>query len=742
MLNLLAFTLLIGRQEPDFQKKISFETNAARVPAVLESLSAAAGYSLVSSPELLNDVVLIRVEDVALGDLMKKLAAATTGKWLQEEGRLRLVRDQDGVKAEELRLLRQRTEALRKAQENVRKKVASAPTLTATTADQLVQEGIALRKLFNAEEDYDPKLYQRMDALRKRAPGGRALERMLLLISPERLAAIGPDQRQVFAVNPTPMQLPLGAGAQQVVGDLLREQKAFREAASKVPPPGKNADEEDEYDPIGFLVDQPPDSPIRKVLISVKRTGYSNNLQAEMRFLCEDGTYWGEWSTTLLSDRPEQDAESPQADSKDLPAIKPDDTAVEFGPLGKQIIEWSMSMMSSMESGDMLREWNVPEEIVSAFLQPEKTEPLSILTGDGLLFIARHEKKNLVAALPDNLMMMFGYTRAPSQVTIRQFKAFLGMSRDLVQDEADGWWTILPRDPTESRATRVDRSSLGALCRTAHSTGHIGLDDLAAFAIKNAEGSESSLMFSLMLVMGPRATMINMSPDWNMLQIYGALNSYQRSVLGRGDAINLASLTPAQRQALHRMVYYGESGFQMEDEDEMAAPVPIGEVPSMVGGDVWMMEEPTESLPNGIPGTGLLSVKVTSRPTFFPTGGIAAMMYGGGLSMNNLAMFIAMKDSPAAQEQEGEAFAIKSVRVGQSLVYDFTFAFTDKLNTKKRLTDKQVDQKSPSYALTDLPEPWKSEVEKLAAGYRESFKNMKPEYMPRPGRQNPPPPKP
>src|SRR5688572_26102838 len=68
----------------DFTQKITLETAAMPAKKLLAELSKLANYPFETSTLTANEVLLVRVKDVTLGDLVKKIAEASGCEWAKE----------------------------------------------------------------------------------------------------------------------------------------------------------------------------------------------------------------------------------------------------------------------------------------------------------------------------------------------------------------------------------------------------------------------------------------------------------------------------------------------------------------------------------------------------------------------------------------------------------------------------------------------------------------------------------
>src|SRR4051812_31235563 len=82
----------------DADRNVSFAMPATRASVLLTALGPKIGANLSTSGHMENEVLLVKVKDVPVKDLLAKIAEAADGEWRQEQNGLRLVRSPDSWK--------------------------------------------------------------------------------------------------------------------------------------------------------------------------------------------------------------------------------------------------------------------------------------------------------------------------------------------------------------------------------------------------------------------------------------------------------------------------------------------------------------------------------------------------------------------------------------------------------------------------------------------------------------------
>src|SRR5690349_18513079 len=80
-LGLFLGCLLTAASAQDLAKKITFACPAAPAKSLLRDLTAATGVPMDAAPTTANDVLVVKVKDVTVDQLMKRIAQAVDGEW-------------------------------------------------------------------------------------------------------------------------------------------------------------------------------------------------------------------------------------------------------------------------------------------------------------------------------------------------------------------------------------------------------------------------------------------------------------------------------------------------------------------------------------------------------------------------------------------------------------------------------------------------------------------------------------
>lgn len=732
--------------EPDLTKKVSFKINATRAKPALEELSKIAGFPLLTAQVAQNDVLVINVADVPIGELMKRIANVTSCDWEPAGGGFRLIRSEAKMRFDEQAERVSSIDAARKSIARFLKTSGAQQPLTRAAAEALVQKSIALKDRWKASGDEDvpnEEGWKDYEKLRQGSPVGRLVTRVIAMLDPARIAAIPPNERRVFATNPTRMQLALPGAAQRALEDFAQEQALLDDAADSA---GVKRDASAEE--FGYMEDLFPWSARKgvpsKLLVIVSRWQHSPGASIDATVLDEKGNYLASASETLAG---------PERNTELLEEIKPkaDDKPLKLGPATEQLMIYMTQVFGMFgmdgEQPATQKKPILPDELKQFFLHPEEHDPLQLLIGDGLMQIGDEANLNIVACVPDSVIsgMSFGWGK---QISIWQFETYLTASGVLSITRGAGWIEAKPTKAASARRDRLDRADLGHFARTVSANGTVRLDNIAAFALKappygNAE--EMSSVYSMLLV-SDMGAMRGGGGRWEMLRFYATLSPAQRRSLTAGQSIPISSLTSLQRGILTQMIFFKDDQSQEEAVPAMvetgAAETDVA-VPALPESEMApQMRESTEALPEGLPLDGVVRLSISTSDTLQT--GSSMMFDSGGMTADSIGSYLAMREKPDIFGAYDNDFQVdlKNIRLGQSTTYDFTFGLSRKYIVNKRLSETLITDPT-RYTVETLPASIKKQIDEALIRYREEFKDMKREDISRTitGGSRPPPPR-
>lgn len=622
---------------------VTLRLTATPVGNVLDALGKAGGLDLRPSLDVSTDVVVLSVKDQKLRDVMVRLAQALDAEWETVGAGYRLVRS-NVIEQRQLRAeIAARTPRYQAALAAMAKAAAEMPELTPQRAGELVGQGMeALEGLAQPGAAGEGRgrgmgpgggLRQMMGQL----PGVRGVNELVALIDPAQLAAIGVGERRVFSTRPTAMQAPLPARADALVQRILREQAALTKAlrdrlGDRLPP--------------GLLGEGTAPRGAMKVLLVVTRPSEDDTLTVQMMLGDSAGQGLGDGFTTVQPEAPAIPANL-LAGAGASPIV--------FDAQAQALAQLFASAEDRSRMGNARRGENedarpaMTAELRQWILNPERVDPLSGAPSQMAFAVAGD--RPLIALLPDtSLPALSRASRSP--LTAAQARARAGEWDWQVVDR-DGWVFIQPTQPVTSRKLRTHRAALGNALRQLVFQGSWSLDQRAVYALNSPErAGPGSIDWVYLRSINPGAadremTNLFLGGARDLLRVFGGLTPSQRNQLSQNRPLSLGTLSPVQREAIHRMVFFGLQGVSIRQEATTNAATltqpgggqrggqPGGQ-PGMgrrgggpgTGMGMGMMmglgglaNERTELLPNGIPSNGTLRWTVTQTAALYGRAG-------------------------------------------------------------------------------------------------------------------------
>ncbi len=720
----------------DTSTHVTYFTRASRASQVLKELGKLAKVDLQASPQNQNDVLVISVKDLPLKDVMTRIALATSGDWKQEGSTYRLVASTIIRKQEDREESAKRTAKVRKA-------INSRLTEEKKALDEAAKAELATKKGNKADTTAKKKTADEIaaDAIeafgQRGTPEESAITALLADIDPSVLAQIDEGDRIVFSTDPTRMQRSLGGGATEIINNLI--QRHDSNVGDKKP---------DLNDALGGMTEQQADmvrqmmrrqntgkiGAVAKALLIASNASSgsflnSDTLGIELRLYDAKGKVVFTSTSNLQFDddnvmqKVMAAAATAAAARLGTPTNKP-----EVDNSKKTPIEYSADSKALQESvkGMMVGKWTVQlkRELRQKLFLPNLYDPLSFGETDQVLSYAKYVGKPLVANIPDSASEGIQPFGDGNSTTVESFAEDLkkAVKMQIVQDEA---FTVLkPAFPVRARAERLDRLALAALLQATQEKGIPTLDDLANYAAvsPNPMAGGVGSLYLFLFVPGGMPMGFDGMQSWDMLKFYSQLTPDARASLLNGGKIPLGALSGLQRTAVERMIY--GAGAQLSIEDPQKKP--SEDVPawmSMMGGGSSAEDyrgEPTEVVPNGLPGTGYLEMKGTSEPFAapMPTGDTSTMAMLGVLGPDELALFKMLRTSPGAEQLSGMFPKFPQLRVGERSVMKFSFHLAPLVSIQQTLKDNRLGKDAALYSEDGLP----ADLQKRVAARTEALK--------------------
>lgn len=705
--SLIVLSALISAQEP--KGTVTYGTPGALAGRVLRELSVKTGLTLLASPPTEKEVLTIYLLNASVKETLDRVAWAVGGSWKREGEAYRLVRTSEEAAAEKARERKFIVESFGKALAKRKDELAASGDLTAENAEAIAKEtAVRIRK-------FDPEALEGWEYIRRlagRSPEGRALTRVMSLLTPEELADLPKGIRVAYATKPTRAQRPLGNIANGIVADLFREQEVWQRALAKHQVKNPTIDGSS-YRFVTEPMAEGQNSEIGKVLFAATRVGTAAVAIVELIVADPKGKVIAHAEATISS--LDAGSRAPAPANGEVKVAKGGEAAI-------------IAERSNRPGGN-----GIPDALRLRLTRSEEIDPAGILGGETVLNAAKAKGINLVATFTDGetVTMMHG----PRETS---YSEWLHSTKRLNEvREEPGWLAIRPHEAASHRLERVDRAVLGPYLRRKAAVERIPLEEQAKWAARLPVDEAGFLTRTLAAAVPKGGMAERAAADGRILRLFGSLTLDQRAAARQGG-LSLSRVTPEQIDMIARLVY-GQNA-RLEPDGAKAVPVSFDADPFAPN----LMREATEAVPNGIPSDGSIEIVDQSEEVVF-TGDteskgmaiagqpINAQQLGWQVfALSRLDLFPQMGD-PVVQER------IKRLQMGTRKTYTITVRLSPTVVLRDFLEDREYTGDKTS-GIEGLPEKFRSEVVRHVEEYRKQYANAKPRVT-KPTTQNPPPPR-
>jgi|GEM_PF-6338997 len=662
---------------------IQFEAKGMSVKNALARLSTATGGNFQANGAVGDEVVFVKVNEVTLDELKRKLADVLDATWIIKPEAEYLARTPAQDAAIWQRHLELRSRLLQDSLESVKKQIAqpfSGPTLAKGLADLKPQDPAAGRAGATQR-------YQRERALFQSAPMARLLNRLLLACDPKDLAAVGPYERRIFCLHPTRMQRGINAKAFQAALDAFnREQADWVEAASKVT---------FTEDPNGRMVSDPR-----------SQTEFTGKDMEGVELEVRRGEMTALFNVNMIAPNsgPRGRSIVCQADLED-PARRFMNKQMEAGPaptsdpvvtLSEDSTEFQKRLSSVFRSGTA---GALSERMLRMMKEVDKADPLSWTPGDAISAYADLKKVNVVGALPDDALTLGTFVAGDGPLRTQQFMTTLTEFGTIVPAEANGWLTFAPTDAWESHLLTTRRGALATLMKAVDAKHALDIRDYAKFAFDSR--LPSRMTFGLLFLGMYDRTILGASDqtDWNALRLYGSFTPDAQMDLEGGKQFLFGGLNAEQRKIAEAIVYRGmiESNEAIDGRSASLKHEPV---------------EPTEAFPGGLPPNGFVTARSRSLPVIVAygkgtDGKVRPLRTADPYTLATIETEIV--GNPTMMEQYGVA-GLVGYAPGKDKLVSLRVQVGDGLWKESNITIPDYNLNATPVSWDKLPEPFKTQV--------------------------------
>jgi hypothetical protein len=710
-MNALLIALAISWAAPaqDANPKVTLETSATYAEKAFEKLSEAAGIRLTASAQTKDEILILRVRDVPLNDLLAKIALATNAEWVREDGGYRLIRSAALLRQQEKAriewLAKSYVEAQKKLQDEIAKQEAFDESAARNIGAQLQGALDSAKQRGNVE---GPS-YQVLERLASSTPPGRLAKRIVAQIPAKDLAGMRSPGRIVYSTAPNPMQRALPKSCLQALSQFESEMQAFRPFIPEIGEQIYTAN-------LQYLARYASvkDNRITKALLVVRsyESGRSGNLSFQLKLANAKGQILSSSYSSLPV--PSEMGPPPGQPAPDPSGEKP----ISLSPLSRELVEFLK--LGLARGGDPANMPPLGPNVRNIVLNPESRTICELVASDILLAVANQRDLQLVACVSDVFGLFSAMMLGPADVSPGKALERLRqpMYDTVVEKQEPNWLIARALDPVMSRRMKVDLSALGALLRATDRRGTIFLSDISAFAAAAPEDFERIGLMIRFIVALPKALRVLEQWNWQLLRFHGMLPEAPRRFLESGGKLPYAQLGPAHKK-IYGILFFEESdnmgsvtramgrAEMQEDEDER------------FGGET-LRWEPTERMPNGIPPSAWVALRSGEDAIVRAKGTYNGSPADSNMDPQGLAMYLLSKEGGAPGTFDHYSrFQYESYSYLERRTHEYSF-FTDESYGLTTRLEETLSESKPVKTIDELPAEFLKRVKAIMAEQRAS----------------------
>jgi len=674
---------------------LSYRTNAKRAKLVLAEISQVAGMKLEASGATADEILAIRLDKAPVEEAMKRIAWAVSGEWTPHNGGLMLTRQPSLEHAEERREAALTGRAIAESIARRVKLITDNPNFTSVEADRLAASAAGYAKSQEAEQgdQFAPGRVR----IEGSAPIGRALTRLVATLDPADLVSLSVGIKVAYAVDPTPAQRQLAPAASTVLDQFMDEQEEWRAAAMRHQLPVSDSGQRSSGQDLALGISNINHASLGKVLLTAFRfSSMFPIVQLELLVSDRQKRVVATQTTMIGADLSQI--------SEQMAAPAPKD-AKSYDTPGEAVAAQSLLWRQAGEPAAAI------EQARQKFLQPEKTEPLSLATGRMFLACADVTNRQLVVDLPDSAIRTF-WQPAPKFVPDQFLK--MSLFPFFERDTSSDWLLYRPALASYQRSVRVDREALGQFLRRYAEDRLPSLDDQATMAITLPRELENPMPSTMR-----EAVSHHIEPriDENLLRFYGHLDPEAKDAARRG-LLKFGRIPTAGLDDIEHIICGEQPALEFRRTPEFA------------GVAYPLMIQPTECMPNGIPPDGTLHFVVDARPVVQ----LGNPLTGRGLGlpealeppMFGFVMYSTTRpDLFPNMAQKNNVSLTKNLRFGSKLSINMQFRFKEDISMDRTLQSLDVPS-DRRYSFEDLPEDFRKQVQMAIDQNKKAYANAKP----------------
>lgn len=553
-----------GVAEPQ-SKVITAEYPVSSLGWVLDEISKESGLRIRPGGEGEKHYLAIKVEDVAVTDLLEQIAYVTESQW-EIEDEIWLLRPDEAARAES----RQRAVAARK--EVILKFLTGAESM-----------GMMPTRVFGFAGQNNVEVFYKA----------------MLHMDLERVAAMNTGDVLYFSDRPNSRQLRLSKEAADELRSVVKSHNETCEALPESHLVSKNQLSHDEslVSHLGILNDYPAravDLERDKLVITIQRGDMHYRSWIDSIYSFHIGFYDSEGELLY-------GAQGQMHPSQELASAHVVRNLREVEGLYTRLsrkIQSDLSRYSLKENGDI-----ASNEVLELRIRPAVNA------------IQKVSEKNLVANISDNAFNLGLPYRRPEDGPISFYQAYQTLFAHQMIEEQGEFLLMYPHDSHGARISRLDRRIVARLNSLDSVGTNLALNVMAEIALENQYLPH--LLLNSLIRPSEVADALLFNQYW--LAFYGSLNHIQRSLVWNGHSLNAGSLSPRSKEQLIRIVDNGRFNQARMDLTKYNLS-PLSEAfinwrsTRSANLSSW---NASEKLPNGVSATSMIYVDLISRPSAY-----------------------------------------------------------------------------------------------------------------------------
>ncbi len=568
---------------------ISVNAMARPLSSVVKQISEKTGVQIRSEPGVGERIMVVQCEKVSAKDLLKHLCSVGYLSIERKGTEYVLHSDTTSLRIREQALAERRFQEIRNAQIDLANKLA---TLRSDTQSQDQKEADEFKRMTQNGYRVIRIGSVQSGGVDSGGPEWPLMAKLVSGMSAKELAEIKEGQRVVFSNRPTPMQRPFAGKTDESVAAYIDR---FNERYKLLHPIAMTTEKRFTNMVNSILDPYQRDTPLASKLLKV-------NLAVSRRYSLDPRAKLLVMKLVVVDDGGRLVGQSYSYFGTTHPNVYPA-SGGEVITLSSIEQEFGKAVNSLMNAHQI----EVSQSLSQLLSKPEESDPLAINSATLISGWAKAAHNNLVAWLPDACLTQI--VSDEKQVPVKAIEDQVSNCKSVEVRHGDGWLEICPDDPARADLHFCHRKTLRFLTDKAQANRPLPLQSVFDFVWANKGYEEDDRIGTIVteLVGGPEARLgFVASPSW--LRFVKKVSEHEPEIFAKGGKLPFELLTPDEFQMLTDLLFREGSVLQPstqgDDMESVRAFMRSG-----------LLQEPTESFPNGLNSLGILGFNVNACPT-------------------------------------------------------------------------------------------------------------------------------